>query len=91
MSIYFIYSLASKTLSGVTQLKIGDTCLFIYVCGCTYVIFTLTLTYFSVSSVFNPIPNCTKLFTALNSFAGAAETQQLAGVPFLFELVAVVS
>ncbi len=29
---------ASKTLSGVTQWKIGDICLFIYVYGCTYVI-----------------------------------------------------
>ena len=29
---------ASETLSGVTQLKIGDISLFIYVCRCTYVI-----------------------------------------------------
>ncbi len=29
---------ASETLSGVTQLKIGDVCLLICVCGRTYVI-----------------------------------------------------
>ncbi len=29
---------ASETLSGVTQLKIGDVCLFIYMFGRTYVI-----------------------------------------------------
>ncbi len=32
-----------------------------------------------------------KLFTNLNSFAGAVKTQKLVGAPFLFELVAVVS
>ena len=32
-----------------------------------------------------------ELLTALNSFAGAVKTQKLNGVPFLFELVAVVS
>ncbi len=31
-----------------------------------------------------------KLFTALNSFAGAVKTQKLTGVQFLYELVAVV-
>ncbi len=31
-------SRASETLSGVTQLKIGDICLFIYMCGRAYVI-----------------------------------------------------
>ncbi len=60
---------------------------------------------FFVSLVFDPVPNFTKqnplvidhylyhlkieLFTALNSFAGTVKTQKLAGVPFLFELVAV--
>ncbi len=29
---------ASETLTGVTQLKIGDVCLFIYRFGCMYVI-----------------------------------------------------
>ncbi len=32
-----------------------------------------------------------ELFTALNCFAGAVNTQKLMGAPFLFELVAVVS
>ncbi len=31
-----------------------------------------------------------EIFTALDSFAGAVKTQKLTGVPFLFELVAVV-
>ena len=35
-STYWRVSGASETLSGVTQLKIGDICLFM--CGCTYVI-----------------------------------------------------
>ncbi len=39
---YIIYywraSTASETLTGVTQLKIGDVCLFVYMYGCTYVI-----------------------------------------------------
>ncbi len=29
---------ASETLTGVTQLKIGDVCLFVYMFGRTYVI-----------------------------------------------------
>ncbi len=32
---------ASKTLSGVTQLKIGDICVYIYMFGRMYVIFAL--------------------------------------------------
>ncbi len=63
--------------------------------------------YFCFSSVFDPVPNFTKqnplvidhyriileieLFTALNSFVGAVRTQKITGVPFLFELVAMVS
>ena len=35
---YWRASEASETLSGVTQLKIGDVCLFIYMFGHTYVI-----------------------------------------------------
>ncbi len=31
-------SVASETLTGVTQLKIGDVCLFVYMFGRTYVI-----------------------------------------------------
>ena len=50
---------ASETLSGVTQLKIGDICL--YICGDVRMsLCTLTLTYFCVSSVFDPVPNFTK-------------------------------
>ncbi len=57
---------------------------------------TLTLTYFCVCSMFDPVPNFTNtritleiaLFTALNSFAGAVKTQKFMGAPFLFELVA---
>ncbi len=66
---------------------------------------TLALSYFCVNSAFDPVPNFTKqiplnhypyhpkfeLFTALNYFAGTVRTQKLSGVPFLFELVVVVS
>ncbi len=38
ISNYWRASVASETLIGVTQLKIGDVCLFIYVFGRTYVI-----------------------------------------------------
>ncbi len=64
---------------------------------------TLTLSYFRVSSVFDPVPNVTtvspglsiitriileiELFTALNSFAGAVLTQKLTGVQFLMVVV----
>ncbi len=46
---------ASETLSGVTQLKIGDVCL--YICGDvrSYVICALTFAYFCVSSVVDPV------------------------------------
>ncbi len=60
---------------------------------------TLTLSYFCVSLVFDPILNFTEqnpllsiitritleieLFTALNYFAGAVKTKKLTGVPFL--------
>ncbi len=60
---------------------------------------TLTLSYFCVCWLFNPVPNFEpsglsivtyiileiELFTALNSFAGAVITKKLTGVPFLFE------
>ncbi len=58
---------------------------------------TLTLAYFCVSSLFDPVPNFIKqssglaiitriileieLFTAFNSFAGAVKTQKLTLVP----------
>ncbi len=40
MKTIFIYYYwrASETLTGVTQLKIGDVCLFVYMFGRTYVI-----------------------------------------------------
>ncbi len=56
---------------------------------------SLTLTYFCVSLVFDPVPNFTKqnplvyqslpileLFTTLNSFAGAVKTQNLPKLHF---------
>ncbi len=52
---------ASETLSGVTQLKIGDICLFM--CVDVHMSFcTLTLVYFCVNSVCDPVPNFTKQF-----------------------------
>ncbi len=52
----FVCLLASETLSGVTQLKIGDVCyLDVRMSFCT-----LTLAYFCVRSVFDPVPNFTK-------------------------------
>ena len=48
----------SEALSGVTQLKIGDV--FLYICLDVRMSFcTLTLAYFRVSSVFDPVPNIT--------------------------------
>ncbi len=58
---YWRASGASETLSGVTQLKIRDVCLFLYNVW-TYIrmsFCTLTLTYFCVCSVFDPVPNFT--------------------------------
>ncbi len=47
--------------SGVTQLKIGNICLFIYMCVDVRMSFcTLTIAYFCVRSVFDPVPNFTK-------------------------------
>ncbi len=51
-------SVATETLTGVTQSKIGDVCLFIY--GLTYVILYFDPPYFCVSSLFDPVPNFTK-------------------------------
>ncbi len=51
---------ASETLTGVTQLKIGDVCLFIYMFGRTYVILYFDPPYFCVRSAFDPVPNFTK-------------------------------
>ncbi len=51
----------ARHYSGV-ELRIGDICEYVCVCVCgrTYVICTLTLSYFCVSSVFHPVPNFTK-------------------------------
>ncbi len=54
------YWRASETLTGVTQLKIGDVCLFIYMFGRMYVILYLDPPHFCVRSVFDPVPNFTK-------------------------------
>ncbi len=58
---YWRASVASETLTGLTQLKIGDMSLFIYMCVDVRMSFcTLTLAYFCVRSVFDPVPNFTK-------------------------------
>ncbi len=47
----------SETLSGVTQFE-NRGCLFVYICVDVHMSFcTLTLSYFCVRSVFDPIPN----------------------------------
>ncbi len=53
-------SVASETLTGVTQSKIGDVCLFVYIYGRTYVILYFDPPYFCVRSAFDPVPNFTK-------------------------------
>ncbi len=53
-------SVASETLTGVTQSKIGDVCLFIYMFGRMYVILYFDPPYFCVRSAFDPVPNYTK-------------------------------
>ncbi len=61
---YWRASVASETLTGVTQSKIGDVCLFIYLFiymfGCMYVILYFDPPYFCVRSAFDPVPNFTK-------------------------------
>ncbi len=57
---YWRASVASETLTGVTQSKIGDVCLFIYIYGRTYVILYFDPPYFCVRSAFDPVPNFTK-------------------------------
>ncbi len=91
-------SVASETLTGVTQSKIGDVCLFVYIYGRTYVILyfdprVLVLVMWSTPSQIAlnrilwfidqyPYHPRNLIVYRLNSFAGAV---------FLFELVAVVS
>ncbi len=81
---------ASETLTGVTQLKIGDVCLFVYMFGRTYVIlyfdpriFVLVMWSTPSQIALNRIPGLSisthitleiKLLTVLNSFAGAVKT-----------------
>ncbi len=58
---YWRASVASETLTGVTQLKIGDACL--SVCTDVRMSFSnLTLAYFCVRSAFDPAPNFTKQY-----------------------------
>ncbi len=58
---YWRASVASETLTGVTQSKIGDVSLFICIYVWTYVRHFCTLTLaFCVSSVVDPVPNCTE-------------------------------
>ncbi len=95
---------ASETLTGVTQLKIGDV--YLYTFGRTYVILYFDPRVFDLVMWSTPsqialnrilwfintrITLEIELFTILNSFAGAVKTCKLKGLPFLFELVAVVS
>ncbi len=50
---------ASETLYSGVELRIGDICL--YICGYVRMSFcTLTVTYFCVSTVFDPVPNFIK-------------------------------
>ena len=49
---------ANKTLYSGVKLRIGDICL--YMCGHTYVICTLTLSYFCVNSGFNLVLKFTR-------------------------------
>ncbi len=60
MELLLLLLLASETLTGVTQLKIGDVCLFIYMFGRMYVILYFDSPYFCVRSAFDPVPNFTK-------------------------------
>ncbi len=83
-------SVASETLTGVTQLKIGDVCLFVYMYGRTYVILyfdprvfvlvmwstpsQIALNRILCLSISTRITLEIELFTVLNSFAGAVQT-----------------
>ncbi len=57
MFVYWRASVASETLTGVTQSKIGDVCLFIYL----FIYMDVRMSSrFCVSYVVDPVPNCTK-------------------------------
>ncbi len=59
--IYWRATVASETLTGLTQSKIGDVCLFIYIMfGRMYVILYFDPPYFCVRLAFDPVPNFTK-------------------------------
>ncbi len=60
LNYYWRASVASETLTGVTQSKIGDVCLFIYMFGRMYVILHFDPPYFCVRSACDPVPNFTK-------------------------------
>ncbi len=58
--IYWRASVASETLTGVTQSKIGDVCLFRYMYGRMYVILYFDPRVFVLVRLSTPVPNCTK-------------------------------
>ncbi len=58
-NVYWRASVASETLTGVTQFE-NRGCLFIYIYGHMYVILYFDPPYFCVRSAFDPVPNCTK-------------------------------
>ena len=94
---------ASETLYSGVKLRIGDICLYIYVDACISFllwssrIFVLahcsTPSQTSLNGIFWFIDHYSRnwIVYLLNSFAGGIKTQKLAGVPFLFELLAVLS
>ncbi len=57
--VYWRASVASETLTGVTQLKIGDVCLFIYM-DVRMSFCTLTLRIFVLARCSTPVPDFTK-------------------------------
>ncbi len=94
-----LYWRASETLYRGNKLRIRDIILFVHMSFCT-----LTLPYFCVSSVVDPVPYSTKqdplvyrslpvieVFTVLDSFAGAVNTYKITGFYFLFKFVVVIS
>ncbi len=103
---YWRASEASEALSAVTQSKIGDICLyicldvrkaFLYFDPRVFVIILWsTPSQTSLNRILRFIdqyPNQLEmeLFTILNYFGGAVKMWKITGIPFLFELVTVVS
>ncbi len=58
--VYWRASVASETLTVVTQSKIGDVCLFRYMYGRMYVILYFDPRVFVLVRLSTPVPNCTK-------------------------------